>query len=178
MQLYSAHIYEANSSLLLNLEPRIVIYYVIASSRHVLASSLELWLSRYDDLLYFARIVRWANKSIVCIRNNTPHSNPTLASFSTMLLWSQNIFKRIIEPCASRDIVIFRFKIFTQSMQYQRQSYWQCQPLNIVVSSAKTPSYTIQWHVDAANCNDNCRTWLHDHRKCENQQKMSIKTSF
>ena len=100
-----------------------------------------------------------------------------------MLLWSQNIFKRIIEPSASQDIVIFRFKIFTRSMQYQRRSYWQCQPLNIVVSSANTSSYTIQLHEDAVNCNDNCEMWLFCsfsianvkiNKKCQSMTSFSI----
>ena len=54
MQLYSTHVYEANSSLLLKSETSIVIYYVFPSSEHVLASSLELWLLRYYDLLHLA----------------------------------------------------------------------------------------------------------------------------
>ena len=75
-----------NSSLLLNSETRIVIYYVLPSSGCVLASSLELWLLRYDDLLYFAWFVHRANKSSVCNRNNTPRLNLALASFSSILL--------------------------------------------------------------------------------------------
>ena len=157
MQLYSTHVYEASSSLLLKSETSIVIYYVFPSSEHVLASSLELWLLRYYDLLHFALIVRWTNKSGASNRNRSPRSDQTLGSFSTMLLWSQDIFKRQLEHSASRETVIFHLSIFTRSKQYQRRSYLQCQPLNIVMSSTKTPSYTIQWRKDAANFNDNCR---------------------
>ena len=157
MQLYSTHVYEAISSLLLKSETSIVIYYVFPSSGHVLASSLELWFPRNDDLLHFARIVRQTNKSSVCKRNISPRSNLTLAPFSTMLLWSRNIFKRLQDHSTSWEIVIFCLKIFTQCMQCQRLSYSQCQPSNIVMSSTNTPSYTIQWREDAANCNDNCR---------------------
>ena len=153
MQLYSTHVYEAISSLLLKSETSIVIYYDFPSSGHVLASSLDRWFPRNDDLLHFARIVHQTNKSSVCKRNRSPRSNRTLASFSTMLLWSRNIFKLLLDHSTSWEIVIFHFKIFTRSMPYQRWSYSQCQPSNIVVSSAKTPSYTIQWHEDAVNCN-------------------------
>ena len=100
------------------------------------------------------------NKSGDSNRNNPHCSNRTPASFSAMFLWSRNICKRLLDHSTSWEIVIFHFKIFTQSMQYQRRSYLQCQPSNIVVSSAKTPSYTIQWHEDAVNCNDNCEMWL------------------
>ena len=157
MQLYSTHVYEANSLFLLKSETSIVIYYVLPSSGCVLASSLELWLPRNDELLHFAWIVRWTNKSGNGNRNKPPRSNRTLPSFSTMLLWSRNIFKRLLDHSTSWEIVIFHFRIFTQSMQYQRRSYLQCQPSNIVMSSTKTPSYTIQWRKDAANFNDNCR---------------------
>ena len=156
MQLYSTHVYEANSSLLLKSETSVVIYYILPSSGCVLASSLELSLPRYDDLLHFAWIVCRTNKSGVSDRNRLPRSNRTLASFSTMLLWSQNIFERLLDHSTSWEIVIFLFQDFHPKYAYQRRSYSQCQPLNIVVSSAKTPSYTIQWHEDAANCNDNC----------------------
>ena len=70
------------------------------------------------------------------------------------------MFRCFLELSTSWEIVIFHFKIFTRSMPYQRWSYSQCQPSNIVVSSAKTPSYTIQWHKDAMICNDNCEMWL------------------
>ena len=160
MQLYSTHVYEANSSLLLKSETSIVIYYVFPSSEHVLASSLELWLLRYCNLLHFALIVCWTNKSGASNRNRSPRSNQTLGSFSTMLLWSQDIFKRQLEPSASRETVIFHLSIFTRSKQYQIRSYLHCQPLNIVMSSTNTPSYIIQWHEDAANCNGNRRMWL------------------
>ena len=157
MQFYSAYIYEANSSLQLKSETIIVIYYVLPSSGHVLALLLELWLPRYEGLLHFAWIVRWTNTSGNSNRNKPPRSNRTLPSFSTMLLWSRNMFACLLERSTSWEIVIFHFKIFTRSMQYQRRTYSQCQPSNIVVSSAKTPSYTIQSHEDAVNCNDNCR---------------------
>ena len=86
MQLYSTHVYEAILSFLLKSETSIVIYYVFPSSGHVLASSLDHWFPRNDDLLHFARIVHQTNKSSVCKRNRSPRSNRTLASFSTMLL--------------------------------------------------------------------------------------------
>ena len=156
MHSYSAYIYKAHSSLQLKSETIIVIYYVLPSSGHVLALSLELWLPRYEGLLHFAWIVRWTNKSGNSNRNKPPRSNRTLPSFSIMLLWSRNIFKRLLDHSTSWEIVIFLFQDFHPKYAYQRRSYSQCQPLNIVVSSAKTPSYTIQWHEDAANCNDNC----------------------
>jgi len=107
MQLYSAYIYEANSSLLLNSETRIVIYYVLPSSGCVLASSLELWLLRYDDLLYFAWFVHRANKSSVCNRNNTPRSNLALASFSSILLWSRNMFRCFLSSLLREKLSFF-----------------------------------------------------------------------
>ena len=160
MQFYSAYIYEANSSLQLKSETIIVIYYVLPSSGHVLALLLELWLPRYEGLLHFAWIVRWTNESGDSNRNRLPRSNCTLASFSTMLLWSQNIFKWLLDHSALWEIVIFRFNIFTQNMQHRGRSYPQCQPWNIVISNAKTPSYTIQWHGGVVDCNDNCEMWL------------------
>jgi len=160
MQFYSAYIYEANSSLQLKSETIIVIYYVLPSSGHVLALLLELWLPRYEGLLHFAWIVRWTNTSGNSNRNKPPRSNRTLPSFSTMLLWSRNIFKLLLDHSTSWEIVIFCFKIFTRSMPYQRRSYSQCQPSNIVMSNAKTPSYTIQWRENAANCSDNCEMRL------------------
>ena len=70
------------------------------------------------------------------------------------------MFRCVLERSRSREIVIFCFKIFAQSGIYQRRSYSQCQPTNIVMSSANTPSYNIQWREDAANCNDDCEMWL------------------
>ena len=123
MQLYSAHIYDANSSLLLNLEPRLILYFVLPSSGCVLASSLELSLPRYDDLLHFAWIVRRTNKSGDSNRNNPHCSNRTPASFSAMFLWSRNICKRLLDHSTSWEIVIFHFRIFTQSMQYTKDGH-------------------------------------------------------
>ena len=121
MQLYSAYIYEANSSLLLNSETRIVIYYVIASSGHVLASSLELWLLRYDDLLYFAWFVQRANKSSVYNRNNTPSLKSGTRILSSILLWSRNMFRCFLELSTSWEIVIFHLEIFTQNDRLSSQ---------------------------------------------------------
>ena len=70
------------------------------------------------------------------------------------------MFSCLLGLSTSWEIVIFCLAIFTQNMQYQRRSYSQCQALNIVMSNAKTPLYTIQWREDAANCNGNCRMWL------------------
>ena len=53
----------------------------------------------------------------------------------------------------------FLFQDFHPKYAYQRRLYSQCQPLNIVVSSANTSSYTIQWHNDAVNCNESCTVW-------------------
>ena len=143
MQLYSAYIYEANSSLKVKSKTRIVIYYVIASSGHVLASSLELWLLRYDDLLYFAWFVQRANKSSVYNRNNTPRSNLALASFSSILLWSRNMFRCFLELSTSWEIVIFHLEFFTQNMQHQGRSYSQCQSSNIVMCKVPTLLHTL-----------------------------------
>ena len=63
-------------------------------------------------------------------------------------------------------------------MLYQRRSYLQCQALNIVMSNAKTPSYTIQWREDAANCNGNKEVFytasMKINKKCHSATSFSI----
>ena len=63
------YVYEVYMSLQLKYETRIVIYYVIGSSGHLLASSLDRSLPRYDDLLHLLCILRRTDKSGVSNRN-------------------------------------------------------------------------------------------------------------
>ena len=102
-------------SLHLKSKTRTLFYHVLPSSGHVLASSLELWLSRYDDLLHLLCILRRTDKSGVSNRNWSSFSIQTLTSFSTMLLWSRNMFRRLLDHFPSWKIVIFRVKIFTRN---------------------------------------------------------------
>lgn len=101
---------------------------------------------------YLARIFHLTNKSDGNSRNIRPCSVLTLNLLYATIVRPLNMFERILKPFASQEIVIFRFKIFTQSMQHERHRIVTMQSIYIVVLSTKTSLYTIQWHVSAFNC--------------------------
>ena len=109
------YVYIVYMSLHLKSKTRTWFYHVLPSSGCVLASSLELWLPRYDDLLHLLCILRRTDKPGVSNRNRLSRSIQTLPSISTMLLRSRNMFRRLPVNFTSWEIVIFRVKIFTRN---------------------------------------------------------------
>ena len=78
--MYICYVYEVYMSLHLKSKTRTLFYHILPSSGHVLASSLELWLSRYDDLLHLLCILReQINQALateIDSRSQFKHSHP------------------------------------------------------------------------------------------------------
>ena len=163
--MYICYVYEVYMSLHLKSKTRTLFYHVIASPGCALASSLELWLPRNDDLLHLLCILRRTDKSGVSNRNWFSFSIQTLTSFSTMLLWSRNMFRRLLDHFPSWKIVIFRVKIFTRNTD--AKDFILAMPtILFCLKGPKTSSHTVPREGCVVGCTlmrDKCSKSRPDH---------------